>query len=527
MVTHHVPIDATQQPGYRPEFPVAKAPVFCKILRMRFLAGWMLIAACAVARGEIGVFEGHGNIGPGTVGGSGFDYNDATKTYVIKGTGSNMWFNADAFHFVWKKISGDVNLAADIEIPDSPGGDPHRKAVLMVRQDLDADSAYADAALHGDGLTSLQYRETKAARTYEIQANSKKPRRLRIEKHGKYVSMSIAPEGGELEPAGGSFRLVLQDPFYVGIGVCAHNGARVETATFTKVSLDTKIAHGTNLWSTLEIVPIASKDRRVVYTTRGRIEAPNWMLDSTNLIFNAQGKIHRIPITGGIPITIDTGFAIRCNNDHGISPDGKWLMISDQSQGDRKSRIYTLPINGIDASIPGGAEPKRITPNAPSYWHGISPDGKTLAFCGERNGEFDIYTTTGEGETRLTTAKGLDDGPDYTPDGKWIYYNSDRTGQMQVWRMKPDGSAQEQITNDEFNNWFPHPSPDGKWLVFLSYDKEVKGHPEDKDVTLRIMPLNGGKIETLAKLFGGQGTINVPSWSPDSKRIAFVSYQRR
>jgi hypothetical protein len=443
--------------------------------------------------------------------------------YKISAGGSNMWFNADAFYFVWKQVSGDISLAGTIEIPPSPGGDPHRKAVLMVRQSLDSDSAYADAALHGDGLTSLQYRESKGARTYEIQANTSKPRRLRIEKRGKYVSMSLAGEDGELAPAGGSFRLILEEPFYVGLGVCAHNKDRFETATFTKVELKTgsDANPGRDLWSTLETVPIASKDRRVLFTTKGRIEAPNWMRDGSNLIFNAQGRILRIAATGGAPTAIDTGFATRCNNDHGISADGAMLMISDQTKGDRKSRIYTLPI--------AGGEPTPITEKAPSYWHGISPDGKTLAFCGERDGEFDIYTipTPGGAETRLTTAQGLDDGPDYTADGQWIYFNSDRTGQMQVWRMKTDGSAQEQITKDEFNNWFPHPSPDGKWLVFLSYERDVKGHPEDKDVTLRIMPLTGGKIETLAKLFGGQGTINVPSWSPDSKRLAFVSYQRR
>ena len=102
-------------------------------------------------------------------------------------------------------------------------------------------------------------------------------------------------------------------------------------------------------------------------------------------------------------------------------------------------------------------------------------------------------------------------------------------GSMQIWRMHPDGSAQEQVTSDDLNNWFPHISPDGKWLVFLSYGKEVEGHPENKDVMLRIMPLKDGridgKIEVLAKLFGGQGTINVPSWSPDSKQLAFVSYE--
>jgi Tol biopolymer transport system component len=272
------------------------------------------------------------------------------------------------------------------------------------------------------------------------------------------------------------------------------------------------------LISTLEIVPIASKDRQAVYTTTNRIEAPNWSHDGASLYFNSKGRIYKLPVAGGEPLLVDTGLATRCNNDHGLSPDGAVLAISDQSQ-ERVSLIYTLPV--------GGGAPTQLTKTGPSYWHGWSPDGKTLAFCGQRNGEFDIYTIPASGgeEVRLTTAKGLDDGPDYSPDGKYIYFNSVRSGSMQVWRMHADGSQQEQVTLDEFNNWFPHPSPDGKWLVFLSYDRSVQEHPENKDVTLRIMPLSGGKIEVLAKLFGGQGTINVPSWSPDSKKIAFVSYQ--
>jgi TolB protein len=169
-----------------------------------------------------------------------------------------------------------------------------------------------------------------------------------------------------------------------------------------------------------------------------------------------------------------------------------------------------------------------ITPDSPSYWHGWSPDGKTLAFCGERNGEFDVYTipAAGGAETRLTTAKGLDDGPDYSPDGKYIYFNSVRTGLMQIWRMKPDGSDQEQVTSDDYNNWFAHISPDGKWMVFITFQKDVEGHPANKDVMLRLMSLSGDKkITTLARLFGGQGTINVPSWSPDSEELAYVSYE--
>jgi Tol biopolymer transport system component len=265
-------------------------------------------------------------------------------------------------------------------------------------------------------------------------------------------------------------------------------------------------------------VPIASKDRRVVYHTLDLIEAPNWSRDGRYFLFNSSGRIYRLPVAGGKPELVDTGFANHCNNDHGFSPDGARLAISDQSRGS-KSLIYTLPA--------AGGAPRPVTVLGPSYWHGWSPDGATLAYCAERNGEFDIYTISAEGgeEKRLTTAKGLDDGPDYSPDGRFIYFNSDRTGTMQIWRMKPDGSDQQQVTADEFNNWFPHPSPDGKWLVFLSFEKDVTGHPPNQPVRLRLMPVGGGPIQDLARLFGGQGTINVPSWSPDSRQVAFVSYE--
>ncbi len=271
--------------------------------------------------------------------------------------------------------------------------------------------------------------------------------------------------------------------------------------------------------STLEIVDVASSDRRIVYTATEHFEAPNWTREGDALIFNSGGRLYRIPITGGQPKVIDTGFAVRCNNDHGISPDGKTLAISDGSQRDGRSRIYTVPVTG--------GTPQLITENAPSYWHGWSPDGKTLVFCGQRNGEFDIYAipATGGQEIRLTDAKGLDDGPEYSPDGRYIYFNSDRTGRMQIWRMRPDGGEQEQITHDEANNWFPHISPDGRLMVFLTYEKEVTGHPANKNVELRLMTLEDRKVRVLAKLFGGQGTINVPSWSPGSKSFAFVSYR--
>lgn len=465
-----------------------------------------------------GDFEDHRDIGvtrrPGSV-----IFDPVNKAYVVQGSGANMWSTNDAFHFVWKKASGDVSLAADIEFMGS-GGNPHRKACLIVRQTLDSDAAYADAALHGNGLCSLQYRESKGARTYEIQSNISAPKRVGIRKSGKYVSMSVARDGEELHDAGGSFRLELNDPFYVGIGVCAHDDNAFELATFSKVSLNKEsfVSTRSQLLSTLETVSISSKDRRVTYSTTNHIEAPNWSRDGSSIFFNSKGRIYRLPVAGGEPQLIDTAFATRCNNDHGLSPDGRLMAISDHSQ-ERHSLIYLLPSTG--------GTPRRITMLGPSYWHGWSPNGQTLVYCAERDREFDIYTIPVDGgeERRLTNTKGLDDGPDYAPDGQFIYFNSERSGTMQIWRMRPDGSQQEQITSDQFNNWFPHPSPDGKWLVFLSYEADVQGHPENKDVSLRLMPLTGGKIEALAKLFGGQGTINVPSWSPDSRNLAFVSYQ--
>ena len=337
--------------------------------------------------------------------------------------------------------------------------------------------------------------------------------------------MSLGTPGESLRPSGAAMRILFSAPFYVGIGICSHDKNTIEKATFSNVELkelSTNASAQTTLYSTLETINIASTDRRVVYSAPDHFEAPNWTPDGAAFLFNKDGRIVRLPAKGGTPETIDTGFAVRCNNDHGISPDGKSLAISDQSQDDHQSAIYILPING--------GTPRRVTQKTPSYWHAWSPDGKTLAYPGQRNGEFDIYSISTEGgeEKQLTTAKGLDDGPDYSPDGRYIYFNSVRTGHMQIWRMHPDGSAQEQVTDDEFNNWFPHVSPDGKWLVFLTYGAEVEGHPENKDVSLRMMSLSeggAGKIQVLAKLFGGQGTINVPSWSPDSKQLAFVSYQ--
>lgn len=494
----------------------------------------------------VGMFDGHRDVGSvGAQYAGNVEYDPAKGTYTVSGSGENMWFSADAFHFAWKRASGDVSLSSDISFLGA-GKNPHRKAVLIVRQNLQADSPYADVAVHGVGLTSLQFRDEKGAATHEVQANVNAPERVRIEKHGDYFTMWLAGPDGKFWLAGASPKIVLRDPFYVGIGLCSHEKDVVEKAVFSNIDLkekgdlrttvsdqesneDAEAQPGNaraKLYSIMEVIGTESTDRRAIYVAEGRFEAPNWMPDGKHLLFNRKGRLEITPVRIEKPLglvevetIVDTAQAIQCNNDHGISPDGKLLAISDQSRDvQHRSQVYTLPITG--------GSPQLITKNAPSYWHGWSPDGKTLAFVGERGGNFDIYTipVTGGEEKRLTTAEGLDDGPEYSPDGKYIYFNSVRTGHMQIWRMKPDGSGQEQVTHDEWNNWFPHISPDGKCMVFLTYEPKVKGHPENQDVMLRLMSLADGKITVVAKLFGGQGTINVPSWSPDSKRFAFVSY---
>jgi len=253
-------------------------------------------------------------------------------------------------------------------------------------------------------------------------------------------------------------------------------------------------------------------------------EAPNWHPDNY-LIINSRGLLYKLDLATRQLSRINTGSVTECNNDHGISPDKKWLALSSNAKEAGSSRsigsaIYIMPI--------GGGEPRRVTPEVPSYWHGWSPDGKTLAYCAERNGVYDVYTISINGgqEKRLTSEEGLDDGPEYSPDGKYIYFNSYRSGHMQIWRMGADGSGPEQMTSDENSNWFAHPSPNNQWIAFIAYTTDEKqAHPFGRNVKLRLMDPRTKKLRDLTPVFfGGQGSINVPSWSPDSKSVAFVSY---
>lgn len=268
----------------------------------------------------------------------------------------------------------------------------------------------------------------------------------------------------------------------------------------------------------MSILDLGTGDVDVVLATDRHVEAPNWTPDGAALIINGEGRLFRVPLADPAMIEIDTGFASKLNNDHGVSPDGRTLMISDKTEY-AMSCIYSLPIEG--------GEPQQVTERNPSYWHGWSPDGSTITYAAKRADTFQIFVcpTKGGAETQLTTDFDHCDGPDYTPDGRWIWFNGERDGAVQLWRIPAQGGRAQQMTHDERVNWFPHPSPSGDDVLYLAYEAGTTGHPANTTVELRMMPASGGSPRVVRKLIGGQGTINVPCWAPDGRRFAFVEFE--
>lgn len=493
------------------------------LLRCFFLQ--IVFVSSLISQNRIGIFDGQGDVGSQVKSGSA-NYIPQTGQYIISGAGYNVWADHDEFQYVWKKMTGDFILYTRAEFLGS-WVDYHRKVGWMVRKSLDGNSPHVNAVEHGDGLTSLQFRRTAGAQTEEHRLKMTHANILQLERKGNLYIMRAAIYG-ELFQTDTIAGLDLGDEVYVGLFVGSHNSDVLETGVFSNVSITVPYKGESNqetqmvLGSNLELLEVASGTRNMIYKVPFSIQAPNWTADGKSLIFNnAKGLIYQFDLTTLLPTQINTGKVITNNNDHVISFNGKTLGLSSDVKNLGGSIIYTVPIEG--------GEPFQVTPKGPSYLHGWSPDGNDLVFCGERNGEFDVYKISAKGgkEIRLTTTTGLDDGPEYSPDGKYIYFNSVRSGLMQIWRMRPDGNQQEQVTTDDLNNWFAHISPDGKSLVYLSFLKEETPagiHPPYKHVYIRMLATDGKTPpKVLAYIYGGQGSINTPSWSPDSKRIAFIS----
>jgi TolB protein len=499
------------------------------------------ISLVSFSQNPVGIFQNHEDIGHPKLAGSA-RYDEATQSYFLKGSGYNIWFNRDEFQYLYKKISGDFVLTADFEfIGDTAGAIGHRKIGWMIRESTDEAAASMNACKHIDGLVVLQWRPFRGMYMRdpedEIFAPKKGGQVIQLERTGKKVTMRIAHPGEPLQYIGSEDLSDMKDTVLAGLYICSHDSSSVAEARIWNVRIDKPVIseYSSNphvvptpvrgvFGCRLEILDVFNGARKIIHESSGRFEAPNWMPDGKKLLFNEGGSMYTIPIEGGTPEKLNTGSVIANNNDHGISFDGKNLAISSHRQGlpGGGSTVYIVPLEG--------GEPRLLTPNTPSYWHGWNPNNKEVAYVAQRHGGsvYNIYKmpVNGGEEIQLTfNTSGHVDGPEYSPDGKFIYYNANASGTMQIWRMKPDGSNKEQVTFDQYHNWFPHLSPDGKWIAFISFPENIdpNSHPSYKQVMLRLMPAVGGSPRVIAYLYGGQGTINAPSWSPNSKQIAFVS----
>ncbi|MDZ7737522.1 MAG: hypothetical protein U5K32_00320 [Bacteroidales bacterium] len=452
-------------------------------------------------------------------------YNDDIGEYTLTGGGENIWGSNDEFHFLSKEQEGDFILRAHLRFIGD-GVNDHRKAGIMIRSSLSNASAHVSAVVHGDGLTSLQYRPEAGADTREIKSNIYGAGIIQLERRGDSCFFSFARKGETFNTIalGG---VDLAEKVKLGIFICSHESGEPETAVFDNLRLvipspENFTPYQDYIGSHIEIMDVRTGNRKIVHSSPLSLQAPNWTPDGNRLIYNSQGKLYSFGLDSSEVNEINTGFAVNNNNDHVLSFDGKLLGISDHTEHENnESLIYVLPAEG--------GEPERITDAGPSYLHGFSPDSEFMVYTAGRNNAKHLYiykiSRFGGEEIRLTDAPGLDDGSEYSPDGEYIYFNSSRTGTMQIWRMKPDGSQQEQLTFDKYNDWLPHVSPDGKWLAFISYESSVRSddHPFYKQVYIRLIPAMGGEPVVIAWLYGGQGSMNVNSWSPDGNYIAFVS----
>lgn len=458
-------------------------------------------------------------------------YNEQSQIYTLQNTNKEQ-LKKNKFKYFYNKISNDFILTANFKfIGNNVKTD--EKVGWMIRESEDK-SIYARASLYENGITAFQWKKIKDEfneRTKNhIQSLKENYEILQLERKGNIIIFRAAHFGEPLQIITSQTIENLPDSILAGLFITTNNPNVVTKAEVWNVRIDYPVKDGYNpneegyLGCRLEILDPFNGKRKVIFEKSDRFEAPNWMPDGKKLLFNMEGSLYKIPIKGGKLEKLNTDFANQNNNDHGISFDGKILAISHHREGfpGGGSTVYTLPIEG--------GVPKLVTVDTPSYWHGWAPNNKEVVYVAQRNKKdiYNIYKASIKDgkETQLTNfISGHVDGPEYSPDGKYIYYNGTESGTMQLWRMSPNGLNREQITFDKWNNWFPHISPNGKWILYLSFPEDipVNSHPSYKRVILRIMSIKSGESKVVAYLYGGQGTINVPSWSPDSKYVAFVS----
>ncbi len=482
---------------------------------------------------SLGIFTGQSDIGSVTPPGTG-SYAPAADVYTLTSAGANTWYHVDDFHYVSKKVTGDMALTAHVGFPSrsyTHEPDPHRKGILMFRQTLDAGGIYVGVAVHGSGMTALQYRRERGANSEDVELNIAAPETVRLEKRGDTFTLYLSMNGEPMHQVGASVTLHLEDPFYVGLGAVSHDVNTTDKVEFSHVALQAVAptvdtaneAAKPTLYSTLQTISITDQFRRamVIRTVPTYLQSANWAPDGKSIYVYENARVTRIPYldppAGGAPQVIDTAGLFDCGGNYGLSPDGKWLAITCAGKKGGTRDVYLLP-------AAGGGTPHKVTSNTiSSYFHAWSPDSQTIAFTRGSAGRADIFTIAAQGgpERRLTSDT-INDGPDYTPDGKLIYFDTSRSGTTQIWRMKPDGSDPEQVTDDANMSHSPHVSPDGKAIAFLS-EPFLQG-PGLGAVAIKVMDINSGLIRSITSFHGNRSSFSTYAWG-DATHLAFISYQ--
>ncbi len=471
----------------------------------------------------LGAFEHHRSSG-----GAAAVYDPAEQTYTLSTEGAAAIASQRSLPLAWSQIRGDFIVQATVRWA-GVGSGARGKVGIVARQTLGAEAPYAAGCVEASPRTTLEYRRGDGAAVEQVDVSSFHPTEIQLARSGNRFTFSSAVFGEGYKSV--SVELDLDPQSYVGLFLGPAEGGTAQKALFTNVRVIIPAPadfrpYRDYLGSHLEVMDVSTGWRKILHSEPGSIQAPNWTRDDKLIYNSSSGVMYTYDLaTGGIA-ELDTGSRRQNNNDHVLSFDGKMLALSNYAGEPRRSVAFILPVEG-------SGDPVQITSpdRGHTYLHGWSPDGKKLVFTGGRNGEtgdyrnlwsVDIDTKV---ETALTPPGTLDDGPEYTPDGQYIYFNSVRTGTMQIWRMHPDGSDPEQVTFDEYNNWFPHVSPDGEWIVYIAFPKGIDpwSHPFYQQCYIRSMPASGGAPKTIGYLYGGQGSMNTPNWSPDSRRIAFVS----